>query len=296
MRPHRCSNRRRARPAASFFAVVLLAALPASALAQAIDHYHAGRQAWFAREWSAAVRQFSLALADSLEPSLRTRALFDRADALTHLHECARAAEDVAELRHASTALTAADRARLDRMIADCESRPATGVRSAPTLPLRVGIDRGMHGYSTSSRWRSSWGAELAFAPGSLQGFARGGWIGRNDNRGELGMRLLAPRPTRLRPWVEASAGLERLRPGNHPFTYTISIPQWGIVDSSGALPPEPTFHGTFLGAGAGLDLRIRGGFGVGAAWRWRSIHWKSDLPATLPGNEQEFSGYLFAR
>ncbi len=274
--------------------MLLLAALPACAAAQGIDHYHAGRQAWFARDWSEAVRQFSLALADSLEPSLRSRALFDRADALTHLHECARAAADVAELRDDLT-LAAANRARLDRMIAGCEARPAPRVRSAPSLPLRVVVDRGLHRYSAGSRWRSTWGAEVAFAPGHLQGFVRGGWLGTNDDRGEIGMRLVAPTSTRLRPWMEGSAGLERLRP-HGGFVITISIPAWGIADSSGASSPEPTFHGTFLGVGAGLDLRIHGGFGVGAAYRWRSIRWKSDFPARLPGNEQELSAYVFAR
>ena len=282
----------------SLASVILLLAMragPAHA-SGASDYFRAGRQAWLEKDWGLAIRQFSLALAESLPASRRGDALFYRADALARVHDCGRAAADVSALR-ALGAPTSADRdSELERILADCEQDSAGVVAVARTLPLQVRLYGGTHQYGSRSSWRRTLGAELSFVPGALQGFVRGGWIGTKDYAGELGLRVVASSSLRFRPWLEGAAGLERLRTRGG-FTFTFSIPEWdSITTTFGRTSPEPTFHGTSVGLGAGLDVGIHASLGVGAACRWRHVHWKSDLPASLPSDDREIVAYLFAR
>lgn len=278
------------------FAVFLgaLVSGPGARASGPIDHYRAGRQAWLEKDWETAARQLSLALADSLPGLRRIDALFCRADALVHLHECARAAEDASALRSLGSAALGARRStQLERVLADCDPRPAS---VAPrVLPLRLALYGGAHEYSSRSRGVRTFGAELALGSGSLQGLVRGGWIGSNDNGGEVGLRLRGPSSSRLRPWIEGTAGLQRMRPDRH-FVLNFSIVEWdSFTTTFGETSPGASFHGTSLGLGFGVDLPLRSFLGVGLACRWRNVHWKSDLPATLPGDDREISGYLFA-
>ena len=56
----------------------------------------------------------------------------------------------------------------------------------------------------------------------------------------------------------------------------------------------EITAHS--IPCGVGLLLTVLGVFlGVGLACRWRHVHWKSDMPAALPGDDREIAAYLFA-
>lgn len=260
----------------------------------AVDAFRAGRQASMQGDWESAVRQFTLALADSIDPKRRADALFFRAEALAHLHECERASEDVTALRALEN--PGASRAsKIERLLADCEHRRARSSAPARPSPLVVRLYGGAHRYSSASTWFHAYGAELAYRPGPLHAFVRGGSIGSNDYAGEAGLRLLAPSSRRLRPWIEASAGLQRLRPGGG-FVLTVTIPEWDSITTTIGPAPGPQFHGTSLGLGLGVDLALHSPFGIGFAGRWRNVHWKSDIPATLPGDDREIVAYLFVR
>lgn len=291
MRPH---SRSLFRASTTLLLGALVLVTPARASGP-MDHFRAGRQAWLEKDWETAARQFSLALDDTLSASRRLDALYCRADAFVHLHDCTRAGADAAALRaFGADGLDARRRVRLEHVLADCEQRPVVVRRRI--LPLRLAVYGGAHQYSASSRGIRTFGAELALGSAPLGGLLRGGWIGANDYGAEAGLRLRAPASSKVRPWIEGTAGFQRLRP-SRGFGLTFTISDWDIVTSTlDETTSGSTFRGTSLGLGLGIDLPVHSFFGIGLACRWRREHWTSVAAAALPGDDREIVGYFFAR